>query len=366
MKETVLGGTAFYPSSMHLDDLVLQISPWLQSEGKDGDVVVSCRVRLARNLSGFPFPVRAAEQDRRQICQDIQKITEELWNIEDFFVCQPKSLTQVDRDFLLERHIISQDVADSEHAHSVIIEKQERFYITVNEEDHIRISAAASGFSPQDVWEQVNQIDELLGSKLDYVFHEKYGFLTSCITNTGTGMKLDIMLHLPALAMIGEIDKVMRSLTKASLISRGLLGEGAHILGDIYLVSNRITTGKSEMELIAKMNDLIPQIADAERQARTFLMTNRHEIVADRCSRAFGAMRTARTISNVETIQHISSLRFGIHTGLLDNIGIETVNALQLHTQPAHLQKLQGGLMPQVDLDIARATLIRQRMEEQL
>ena len=169
-----------------------------------------------------------------------------------------------------------------------------------------------------------------------------------------------MMLHLPALIVINEMDKVLRSLQKANLTVRGLYGEGSQILGDLYQISNRITLGKSEAEMIVKMTDLIPQIVAYEQQAREFLLKDRREIILDRCSRALGVLRTARTIGSVETIHHLSSLRLGIHTGLLEGIDISTVNSLLLHTQPAHLQKMQGADSSQADQDIVRASYIRQ------
>jgi protein arginine kinase len=171
------------------------------------------------------------------------------------------------------------------------------------------------------------------------------------------------MLHLPALVITNEMEKVGRSLQKANLTVRGLYGEGSKILGDLYQISNRITLGKSEEELIIKMTDLIPQIVAYERQARDFLIKDRREMILDRCSRALGVLRTARTIGNVETIHHLSSLRLGIHTGLLEDIAITTVNSLLLYTQPAHLQKMQGSPLSQVDEEVARATYIRQAID---
>ncbi|MCL2004699.1 MAG: protein arginine kinase [Planctomycetaceae bacterium] len=342
-----------------------QISPWLRNENcnedKVCDIVIACRIRLARNLAGFPFPVRASEQDRRLLHSTVRNALQNDCGDCIFIDLQP--LEQLDRDFLQERQLISPELAASEQMHAVIIDRQEHFCITLNEEDHIRIHATANGLALKELWELPNRLDDQLGSKLDYVFHEKYGFLTSCITNVGTGLKTEAMLHLPALSATGEMNRVFRSLQKANLIIRGLHGEGSQVFGDFYLISNRITLGKSEAELIAKMEDLVPQVVQAERQARDFLLKNRREIVFDQCSRALGVLRTARTISNAETMQHLSSVRFGIHTGLLEGIDIALVNVLQLNTQSAHVQKMRGGSMALVDQDIARAEYIRQRLE---
>ena len=350
---------------MNLDDLLSQTSPWLLGNGEENDIVISCRIRLARNLVGFPFPTRATEPDRRLVRDAVRQAAAELFAAEPFsgeeyhFV-NIQTLSPLEREFLLERQLISRELVQTERTHAALIDRQERFCVMVNEEDHLRIHATASGLVPQKVWEQIDTVDDRLGSKLDYVFHEKYGFLTSCVTNAGTGMRISMMLHLPALIGINEMDKVLRSLQKANLTVRGLHGEGSPILGDLYQISNRVTLGNSEAEMIVKMTDLIPQIVAYERQAREFLLNDRREIILDRCSRALGVLRTAQTIGSEETMHHLSSLRLGIHTGLLEGIDIATVNTLLLHTQPAHLQKMQGADASQADQDIVRASYIRQ------
>ena len=345
---------------MNLDDLLSQTCPWLLGNGEENDIVISCRIRLARNLVGFPFPTRATEQDRRLVQDTVQHAAAELFDENDYYFVNIQSLPPLDREYLLERQLISRELVQTERTHAAIIDRQERFCVMVNEEDHLRIHAIASGLAPQKVWEQTNKIDDQLSSKLDYVFHEKYGFLTSCVTNAGTGMRISMMLHLPALVVANEMEKVARSLQKANLTVRGLYGEGSKILGDLYQISNRITLGKSEAEIMTKMTDLIPQIAAYERQARDFLLKDRREIILDRCSRALGVLRTARTIGSVETIQHLSSLRLGVHSGLLTDVDISTVNSLLLHTQSAHIQKIQGTSLPDEEQDIARAACIRQ------
>ena len=345
---------------MNLDDLLSRTCPWLLGNGEENDIVISCRIRLARNLVGFPFPIRATEQDRRLVQDTVQQAAAELFSENDYHFVNIPTLSPLDREYLLERQLISRELIATDRSHAAVIDRQERFCVMINEEDHLRIHAMASGLAPKKVWEQLDQVDDQLASKLDYVFHEKYGFLTSCVTNVGTGMRIGMMLHLPALLAINEMDKVLRSLQKANLTVRGLYGESSQILGDLYQISNRVTLGKHETEMIAKMTDLIPQIVAYERQARDFLVKDRREIILDRCSRALGVLRTARTIGSIETILHLSSLRLGIHTGLLEGIDIATVNMLLLHTQPAHLQKLQGADSSQADQDIVRAAYIRQ------
>jgi len=347
---------------MKLDDLLAKISPWLLGGGAENDIVISSRLRLARNLIGFPFPIRATEQDRRVVRDVVQTAAAELFPKNDYYFANLQTLAPLDREYLLERQLISRELVETDRMHAALIDRQERFCVMINEEDHLRIHSIGSGLAPRKVWELIDQVDNQLSSKLDYVFHEKYGYLTSCVTNAGTGMRISMMLHLPALIATNEIDKVFRSLQKANLSVRGLYGEGSQPLGDFFQISNRITMGKSEEELIASMTDLIPQIVAYERQARDFLLTNRREIILDRCSRAVGVLRTARTISSVETMGHLSSLRLGIHTKLLEGFDIATINSLLLHTQPAHLQKIHGELSSQDDQDVVRATYLRKAL----
>ena len=347
---------------MNLDDLLTKICPWLLGAGEENDIVLSCRIRLARNLVGFPFPIRATGQDRRLVRDLVKRVAAELFPENNCYFVDIQTLSTLDREFLLERQLISRELVLSERSHAAIIDRQEQFCVMVNEEDHIRIHATGSGLVPRKIWEQINQLDDRLTEKLDYVFHEKYGFLTSCITNAGTGMRVSAMLHLPALVVTHEMDKVVRSLQKANLTVRGMCGEGSQALGDFFQISNRVTLGKSEEELIVKMSDLVPQIITYERQARNFLIKDRREMILDRCNRAVGVLRAARTISNVETMLHLSSLRLGMHTGLLEGFDRSTINSLLLYTQPAHLQKMQGSPLSQADQDVVRATYIRQRI----
>ena len=354
---------------MNLVDLLSQPCPWLLDTGEENDIVIGCRIRLMRNLVGFPFPIRATEQDRYAVQRTVQQAAKELFTADNYYFTDIQLLPPLDREYLMERQLISQELVLTEQAHALLIDRQEQFCVIVNEEDHIQIHAAGSGLAPQSVWEQVNQIDDLLASKLDYVFHEKYGFLTSSIATVGTGMKIYAMLHLPALVIVSEMDKVARSLQKKNLIIRGLYGEGNRAYGDFFLVSNRITLGKSEEELVAKMTDLIPQIVAFERQARSFLVTNRRDIILDRCSRSVGVLRTAQTINCVEAMLHLSNIRLGIHTGLLQGLDISTINLLLLHSLPAHIQMVYRQKEPDAELsqaeqDVVRATYIRQRINE--
>jgi protein arginine kinase len=222
-----------------------------------------------------------------------------------------------------------------------------------------------SGLDLQSVWEHINRIDDLIESRVTYAFHERLGYLTACPTNVGTGMRVSVMLHLPALVITRQIDKVFRSLQKISLAVRGLYGEGSQAMGDFYQISNQITLGRSEEELIKQVGDIVPVIIDYERQARDFLIKESHENLHDRVSRAYGILRTAQTITSEETMHLLSSVRMGVNLGLIHDVEIPLVNELFIHTQPAHLQKLTGGPLESSDRNIERARYLRRLLNKE-
>lgn len=350
---------------MELDDLTRNRGEWLRGSGPESDIVISSRIRLARNLADFPFVSRAADQDLEQIEKSLQ---EAILRIEDrtkLLYLDLEGLAPIDRQFLVERHLISREHADRHGARAVAIDSGERFSVMINEEDHLRIQVMQSGLDLNAAWEQINHIDDMVEEKVTYAFHDRLGYLTACPTNVGTGMRVSVMLHLPALVITRQIDKVFRSLQKISLAVRGLYGEGSQAMGDFYQISNQITLGRSEQDLIKQVGDIVPKIIGYERQAREFLIRESHENLHDRVSRAYGILRTAQTISSEETMHLLSSVRMGVNLGLIDDLEIPTVNDLFIHTQPAHLQKLSGSELETADRNIERARYLRRHLNKQ-
>ena len=235
---------------MKLDDLAHNNGEWLKGSGPESDIVISSRIRLARNLAEFPFISRASEQDRRQIESVLRsRIMEVEWG-GDLIYVEIDELPGIDRQFLVERHLISREHAESQGTRAVAIQCGEKFSLMVNEEDHLRIQVMQSGLALKNVLDQVNTIDDLIEEKVAYAYQEKLGYLTACPTNVGTGMRVSVMLHLPALVITRQMDKVFRALQKISLAVRGLYGEGSQAMGDFYQISNQVTLGRSEEELI--------------------------------------------------------------------------------------------------------------------
>ena len=350
---------------MELDDLTNKSGEWLRGSGPEADIVISSRIRLARNLSDYPFISRATQQDRNQIENALR---ERILSIEasgDLLYLNIEELEGVDRQFLVERQLISREHAESEGSRAVAIDEREKFSLMINEEDHLRMQVMQSGLDLKSVWEQVNLLDDLIEEKVTYAFHEELGFLTACPTNVGTGMRVSVMLHLPALVITRQIDKVFRSLQKISLAVRGLYGEGSQAMGDFYQISNQITLGRSETDLIKQISDIVPVIIDYERQARDFLIKESHENLHDRVSRAYGILCKARTISSEETMHLLSSVRMGVNLGLLPDLEIAAVNQLFIHTQPAHLQKLSGVELSTSDRNIERARYLRRHLNKE-
>jgi len=234
----------------------------------------------------------------------------------------------------------------------------------INEEDHLRIQVMHSGFDLHAAWNQIDRIDDLIESRVDYAFDDKKGYLTACPTNVGTGMRVSVMLHLPALVMTRHIEKVFRSLQKISLAVRGLYGEGSQAMGDFYQISNQITLGQSEQELIKQVGDVVPMLISYERRARDFLVNESEQELHDRVSRAYGILCTAKTISSEETMHLLSSLRMGVNLGLISDLEIPTINKLFIHTQPAHLQKISGQELGTSDRNIERANYLQSHLRQ--
>jgi len=351
---------------MHLDDLTSSSGEWLKGSGPESDIVISSRIRLARNLADFPFISRTTEADRAEIEKtlhaQITGLLSEKKISNDTLYIDVGEVEDVDRQFLVERQLISRELADSTGARAVVIDPAERFSVMINEEDHLRFQVMHSGLDLDSTWRQINELDDLIEEQATYAFSNKLGYLTACPTNVGTGVRVSVMLHLPALVITRQIEKVFKSLQKINLAVRGLYGEGSQAMGDFYQISNQITLGMTEEELTKKVSDVVPVLISYERQAREFLMRESHETLHDRVSRAYGILRTAQTISSEETMHLLSSVRMGVNLGLILDLDIPTINKLFIHTQPAHLQKLSGLELDKSDRDIERATYLRRNL----
>ena len=351
---------------VELEELAKSSGEWLRGSGPESDIVISSRIRLARNLADFPFISRANPGDRSEIERILREgVLKISGDAADLSYVDVNKLEGLDRQFLVERQLISREHAESQGARGVAIDRNEQVSLMINEEDHLRIQVMHSGLDLTGAWDKINKIDDLVESQVTYAFNDRLGYLTACPTNVGTGMRVSVMLHLPALAITRQIDKLFRSLQKISLAVRGLYGEGSQAMGDFYQISNQITLGRSETDLVKQVGDVVPTIIEYERKAREFLIKESHENLHDRVSRAYGILRTAQTISSEETMHLLSSVRMGVNLGLIADLGIPTINKLFIYTQPAHLQKLNGSELDTADRNIERARYLRRHLNKE-
>jgi protein arginine kinase len=350
---------------MTIRNITEHAGEWLRGAGPQSDVVISSRVRLARNLAGYPFVGRANRRQRFEVLDACrQQITNK--RLGDTILWVPLAdASSTDRQLLVERHLISRQHASSKNEipRGVAIGGDETFAIMVNEEDHLRIQVLRSGMQLGEAFDQINRIDDVLEEKLDYAYSRRFGYLSACPTNVGTGIRVSVMMHLPALKLTGEIDKVKRAARDMHLAVRGLFGEGSDAQGDLFQVSNQTTLGKTEQEILADFeHTVVPQIIAYEQQARQALLGQRENQLDDKIWRAWATLTHARVIGTEEVMQLLSHVRLGVNLGRLDTVDIRTVNELFLLTQPAHLQRLNDQIMDPAARRVARAQLIRQRL----
>jgi len=347
---------------VRIDELAQHTGEWLRGDGPESDIVISSRVRLARNLSDFPFIRKCSAKQKSQIAGTVQQAFDRSEIGTQGQYIDVSKLGDLDRQFLMERQLISHELSEAEGARAVILDPSERFSIMVNEEDHLRLQVMQSGFDLEHGWNRINQLDDTLEAHLQFAFTSKFGYLTACPTNVGTGLRVSVMLHLPALVATKQIERVFRALGKINVAVRGLFGEGSQFMGDVYQVSNQTTLGKTESELIQRVREVVPQLIDYERNAREFLLNEDRADLSDLVSRAHGILKTAKKISSEETMHYLSKVRLGINLGLIEGLSIPTLNKMFIHTQPAHLQKLRGRKLSGSDRNTERANYLQQHL----
>lgn len=348
-----------------IDNVARRSGEWLKGDGPQSEIVISTRVRLARNLRGFFFLSRCDAAAREEIANAAAAAIRKARGLKDFVHVDVDALDDLDRKLLVERHLISRQHADGTGARRVAFDVTESAAIMINEEDHLRLQVIRSGLRLGECWEEINTVDDALDERVEYAFHPQYGYLTACPTNVGTGIRVSVMLHLPALRLTNELEKVGNAAKAMKLAIRGLFGEGTEALGDFFQVSNQITLGRSETAIIDDFRtQVIPKIIEYEQAARKALVKHRSFALDDKIHRAMGLLQTARLMSSNEAMQCLSHVRMGVHTGRLKSLDVQTVNELFLHTQPAHLQKLQGEKLNGEQRSVARAALIRARLNQ--
>ena len=339
---------------------------WLRGAGPQSEIVISCRVRLARNLAGYPFVGRATTRQRLEVLERCRQpiMSGHLGSGCEALWVELSKCPDVDCMLLVERHLISSQHATAKDLpRAVAVGADETFSIMINEEDHLRIQVLRSGAQFDEAFDQINRIDDTLEQHLEFAFSKQFGYLTACPTNLGTGIRVSVMLHLPALRLTGEIDKVRRAARDMHLAVRGLFGEGSDAHGDLYQISNQTTLGRGEHEILSDFqHTVVPQIVAYEEQARQALEQQRPVPLDDKIWRAWAILTHARTLGSQEVLSLLSHLRLGVNMGRIEQIDIRTINELFLLTQTAHLQKLAGHPMEPSARREARARLTRERL----
>ena len=348
---------------MNLDGLLDHLGEWLRGSGPESDVVVSTRIRLARNLAGLPFTNRASPHQKAEVEARLREAIESLELAHPLSYVGMTEISTVDRQFLVERQLVSRELATIlEGPRGVAFDDRESVSIMVNEEDQLRMQSMRSGFDLDAAWQAIDQIDDMMESRVEYAFSDEFGYLTACPTNVGTGMRASVMLHLPALGLTKQIEKAFKALQKINLVVRGLYGEGSRALGDLYQISNQITLGKSEAASLTDIRAVIGEVIRYERLARSTLMREARQTFQDKVSRSLGTLQSSIMMTSEETMELLSSVRLGVHLKMLGDLSLTSLNELFIQTQPAHLQKLMGVPLDGEERNAARAKHLKSKL----
>lgn len=348
---------------MNLNDLFGAKEGWLKSTGPDSDIVISSRIRLARNLSSYRFTDWADRKDREKVLEEVKRSFDKNIYLKKSLFLKLEELDEIDKRFLLERQLISRELISKKGPGAVCISEKEIFSIMVNEEDHLRIQVIQSGFNLLESWRIIEKITDALSSELEFAYSPKLGYLTACPTNAGTGMRASAMMHLPGLIMKKSIEKILEAIAKLSFTTRGLYGEGTEAAGNFFQISNQATLGRSELDIINNLERIIKQVVDYEKKSRLDLLENHSSALEDKIWRAYGILKNARFISSDETMELLSMVRLGVDAGLIKDIERSLINELFVLTQPAHLQKMEHKKLTPAQRDSKRAQLIREKIK---
>lgn len=346
-----------------LDELYNKVPGWLSAKGPEAEIVFSSRVRLARNLSGARFPHHAS---RSELTQIFGRVSEKSADVESFRGSEHfaiEALSHEERILLAERHLLSRDVLSTPEQRGVRISEDQSLSLLINEEDHLRVQALSPGFQLEPAWHRIADLDNELDERLEIAFSDRYGYLTTCPTNTGTGMRVSVMMHLPGLVHRKEVSKILEALRAINFTIRGMYGEGSEIMGNFFQISNNATLGMREEEILEKLEKTARNVVKYEKQARESLLDKARTLLEDKVWRAYGLLKNARILSTKETLSLVSAVRFGIGQGFIKDISLEQLNQILVYSQPIHVQSWVGEELEPIDRDFARAELIRERLK---
>ena len=331
----------------------------MTESGPDSDIAVTSRIRLARNVKGIPFPVQADSHQLREIIDTVHLPLKESNLLSDVTCIDMESVSQLEADMLFERHIISKEFSAGRKNASLVLSAEKNIAVMINEEDHLRIQCIMPGFQFDKTWSEIDALDTELSEHISYEFDSRLGYLTSCPSNVGTGMRASVMVHLPALTLSGLSEPVMQSIYKMGLTVRGLAGEGSANIGNLFQISNQSTLGESEKDIIDRLYYTVQQIINHERNARSKLLETRKNFLLDKIGRAYGRLKYSYLLSTSEALESLSMLKLGADMNIIASVDIDTVNELFIISQPAHLQNKYNSVMNTEERDEARAELFR-------
>ncbi len=339
---------------------------WLDASGESPDIVLSTRIRLARNVEGYAFTTRARDGERLRVLSQVREAVEVVPVLHGGVMIRVDELPSADRLLLHERHLVSKELAGLDAQHPV--RTGAAVYLTgdasvmINEEDHLRLQALRSGFQLGEAFAAVQRLDEELGARIPFAFHSEFGFLTACPTNTGTGMRASVLIHLPGLVLTQEIKKVLAGLQQIGLTYRGLYGEGSEVLGNFFQISNQTTLGRSDEELLDQLMHVVRKVIEREEEARRVLLRDAGYIIEDKLWRAYGTLRYARSLTFDEAMNYLSGVRLAVGLKLISGLSVYTLNKLLIFSQSAHLSYAEGRALTESEASLARARFVRQAL----
>lgn len=337
---------------------------WLEASGEHADIVLSTRVRVARNLQGHAFGPRARVNDREAVLRQFRQSAERADALADGTLIEMPSVGDRTRRILHERRLVTRDLlgeegSDPPNATAVHVSGREPVSVMVNEEDHLRVQSLLSGLRIHEAWRIVDRLDEELGRELPFAFHNEFGFLTSCPTNVGSGLRASVFMHLPGLVLTKEISRALKGLGELGLTFRGLYGEGSEVVGNFFQISNQVTLGRTEEDLVDDLDRTVRTVIEKELEARHVLLRDARGVTEDKIWRAYGLLRYARSLSFEELMNLLSGVRLGMSLKLLPGLRVYTLNKMMIFTQPAHLEQAAGRDLPQPESDAHRASYVR-------
>jgi protein arginine kinase len=349
---------------MNIHDFLIPPAESARRKGPHDRIVMSSRVRLARNVKEAAFPGWAKKPERVRVLDLIRPAVESLPEMKDAFSESMDSLTSLDKQILVERHLISREHAAKSAGSGLVLNREETLCVMINEEDHLRMQALRPGLQLRQAWNAVDQADSSLERKLEYAFSPELGYLTACPTNIGTGIRVSAMLHLPGLVLAEQINPIIQSVNKLGLAVRGLYGEGTEALGNVFQVSNQMTLGEGEGAIVERLEKVLAQIIEHEENARATILEKKPKMVYNHIGRAYGILANAHSISSKETMNLLSLMRLGVDVGLFPGVDRALVDELFILTQPAQLQKQHSEKLSAEERDLLRADMVRERLKQ--